>query len=226
MPSELLSPEKIQAIAQDYGYWAIFLGILLENLGLPIPGETVTLAGGFLAGNEQLNYWWVLGDATLGAILGGTGGYWLGRLGGWPLLVKLGQVFRIQEDRLISVKDQFSQNAGKTVFLGRFVALLRVLASPMAGIAQMPYPRFMLYNVAGAFAWASLMVTLAFFAGNLVSLEQLIAWVSRFALFSLIIVVVALVVPLWLESRESSKAPTAPISPSPVPSPKADTIEG
>lgn len=203
--SELISLERIEEIAQQYGYWAVFLGILLENVGLPIPGETVTLAGGFLAGSHQLNYWIVLTDAVLGATLGGTIGYWVGRYGGWSLLLAIGRLFRVQESKLVALKNQFGENAAKAVFLGRFVALLRIFASPLAGIAQMPYPRFMLFNTLGAVAWASVMVTLSFFAGQIVPLEKLVEWASRFALLTLLIVVAWIVVPVWLESRKAQE---------------------
>lgn len=202
MSFELISLENIQEIAHSYGYWAIFLGILLENLGIPLPGETVTLVGGFLAGSDELNYWLVLGDAVTGAVIGGTCGYWIGKVGGWPLLLKIGGFFRISEVKLLNIKEQFSQNAGKTVFIGRFLALLRVFAAPLAGIAEMPFGEFFAYNLAGATAWASVMVTLAFFAGKVVSLEQLVAWVGQFAIAALLIVIALIVIPLWWESRQ------------------------
>ena len=61
MSLDFISLESIEDLAQHYGYWVIFFGILLENIGIPLPGETITLAGGFLAGSDQLNYWLVLG---------------------------------------------------------------------------------------------------------------------------------------------------------------------
>lgn len=206
MSFDFLSLEAIEEIAQQYGYWAVFLGILLENVGLPIPGETVTLAGGFLAGSDQLNYWIVLGDAILGATIGGNIGYGIGRYGGWPLMLSLGRIFRIQEQQLISLRDQFSENAAKAVFLGRFVALLRVFASPLAGIAEMPYLKFMIYNTAGAAAWATVMVSLSYFAGQVVPLEKLVGWASQFALVTLLVVAAWIVVPFWLESRKAKQA--------------------
>jgi membrane protein DedA with SNARE-associated domain len=202
MSLEFISLENIQEIAHQYGYWAIFLGILLENLGIPLPGETVTLVGGFLAGSNELNYWLVLADAATGAVIGGTCGYWIGRIGGWPFLVRAGSIFRISEQRLIGIKEQFSENAAKAVFFGRFFALLRIFASPLAGIAEMPFANFFLWNVLGASTWASVMVTLAFFAGRIISLEQLVAWVSKFAILALLILIAVIVVPLWLESRQ------------------------
>lgn len=206
MSLELISLENIQEVAHRYGYWAVFLGILLENLGLPLPGETVTLVGGFLSGSNELNFWLVLSDAIMGAVIGGTCGYWIGRVSGWSFLVKVGSIFRISEVRLLKIKEKFSQNAAKTVFFGRFLALLRVFAAPLAGIVEMPFGKFFLYNLLGAIAWASLMVTLAFFAGKIISLEQLVAWVGKFAIAALLIMTGLIVVPLWLESRQVKEA--------------------
>jgi membrane-associated protein len=206
MSLELISLENIQEFAQHYGYWAIFLGILLENLGIPLPGETVTLVGGFLAGSDELSYWIVLGVAVAGAVLGGICGYWIGRLGGWSFLLRIGKIFRISEVRLLSIKEQFSENAAKAVFFGRFFALLRIFAAPLAGIAEMPFGKFLIYNLLGASVWAGLMVTLAFFAGRIISLEQLVAWVSQFAILALLILVALIAIPLWLESRQVKSA--------------------
>ncbi|MBD2300275.1 DedA family protein [Nostoc sp. FACHB-87] len=206
MSLEFISLENIQEFAHQYGYWAIFLGILLENLGIPLPGETVTLVGGFLAGSDELSYWLVVGDAVAGAMIGGACGYWIGRLGGWPFLLQIGKIFRISEEKLLNIKEQFSQNAIKAVFFGRFFALLRIFAAPLAGIAEIPFPKFFLYNLAGATTWAAVMVTLAFFAGRVISLEQLVAWVSQFAIAALLILVAVIVIPLWLESRQVKRA--------------------
>lgn len=206
MSLEFISLEKIQEFAQHYGYWAVFVGILLENVGIPLPGETVTLVGGFLAGSGKLNYWLVLSSAILGAVLGGTIGYWVGRYTGWPFLLRLGRFFRIPEERLEEIKNQFSQNAAKAVFFGRFVALLRVFAGLMAGIADMSYGKFFLFNLAGAIVWAFVMVTLAFFVGRIVALEQLVAWVAQFGLVALLLAVAWIVVPLWWESRQVKRS--------------------
>ena len=205
MSSELISLETIQEIVHQYGYWTVFLGIMLENAGIPLPGETIVLVGGFLAGSEELNYWFVLGCAIAGAVLGDNFGYWIGKTGGWPILMALARVFRITEEQLLQVKLQFSQNAPKAVFLGRFIALLRIFAGPMAGIAQMPYRQFLLCNTAGATIWASVIVSLSFFVGEILSLQQLIILMSKFTAVALVLVVLWLVLPPWLEARKTAK---------------------
>ncbi|PZO12437.1 MAG: DedA family protein [Leptolyngbya foveolarum] len=202
--SELIPLELVKDIAREYGYWAIFCGILLENMGIPIPGETVTLVGGFLAGSEELNVWYVLGAATAGAIIGDSGGYLLGYYGGWPLLVRIGKVLRVPESKLESVRDRFSQNADKAVLFGRFVALLRVFAGPLAGITKMPYPKFLLCNAIGAVTWASVTVSLTYFLGQLVPLDTIIKWATQFTGIALCVVVGWVAIAWWLESRNTA----------------------
>lgn len=201
MSIEFISLEQIQEIANEYGYWAVFIGITLENTGIPIPGETITIVGGFLAGSGELNYWLVLITAISGAVLGDNFGYWIGKIGGWKLLLKIGKIFRITETQLNKARQEFSKNAAKAVFFGRFLTLLRIFAGPMAGIAEMPYTKFLTCNFAGATVWASMMVTLAFFVGKLVPLSDLVNWIAKFGLFALLLVVAWIIIPLWWENR-------------------------
>jgi membrane protein DedA with SNARE-associated domain len=198
---EFLSLETIQSLASQYGYLAVFVGILLENLGIPLPGETITIVGGFLAGSGELNYWLVLGSAAMGAFIGGIGGYFVGKYGGWKLILAVSKVFRIQEVQLEEIKTKFSENALKAVFFGRFIPLIRIVSSPMAGVVEMPLGKFLAVNLAGAITWASVMTTIAFFVGRVVSLEHLLEWVSKFAFLALFIAIAVIVVPIWLESR-------------------------
>lgn len=204
---DFFSLETIQALAQDYGYWAIFFGIMLENMGLPLPGETVTLVGGFLAGSEELVYRWVLSSAIAGAVVGDSIGYWIGFYGGWPLLLRLGTLLRIDESALVNIRDRFSQNADKAVILGRFVALLRIFAGPLAGIAQMPYWKFLLCNLLGASLWGTAMVTLAFFVGRLIPLATLVGWVAQFTIAALVLVILWITALWLLERRQHAPAP-------------------
>lgn len=189
-----ISLDTLQTLAHQYGYWVVCLGILFENLGLPLPGEAIVLVGGFLAGEGDLNYFGVLGCAIAGSTIGGTCGYWIGFYGGWSLLSKVGKLVNMREERLLEIKEGFSTKAARTVLLGRFVALLRIFASPLAGIAKMPFPSFLLYNTLGAALWAVVMVSLAFFAGEIIPLSRLITSVSQFGVLVLLAIVAWL---LW-----------------------------
>lgn len=186
LPLDFFSLEALKSLAEHYGYWAVFLGILLENTGIPLPGETITLAGGFLAGTGHLKYELVFASAFSGAVLGDNFGYWIGKWGGWPILLQVGRLFHITEARLHEVRQQFGQNAGKAVLLGRFVTLLRMFAGPLAGLSGMPYLKFLAYNMVGAALWAAAIVSLAFFAGQFIPLAQLVGWVAQFGVFILI----------------------------------------
>ncbi|MEM8720334.1 MAG: DedA family protein [Cyanobacteria bacterium P01_G01_bin.39] len=198
MSFELFSLDILQEFARLYGYWAVFVGIAIENMGIPLPGETIVIVGGFLAGSGELNYWLVLSSAIGGAVVGDNFGYWVGRVGGWPLLVNIGRIFRLQEQQLELAKDRYSQNAVQAVFFGRFVTLLRIFAGPLAGITQMPYKQFLLCNLGGAAVWASTIVSLAFFLGKIVSLEQIVSWIAQVGILALVIILALLLVPtIW-----------------------------
>ena len=199
MSIELFTLDNLQEIARLYGYWAIFVGIALENMGIPLPGETITIVGGFLAGSGELDYWLVLSSAIAGAVLGDNFGYWVGRTGGWQLLVRVGRIFRLQEHQLEEAKERYSKNAVKAVFFGRFITLLRIFAGPLAGITRMPYRQFLLCNFGGAAVWASTIVSLAFFLGKVVSLEQIVRWVTQLGIAALLIVVAVILAPIVWE---------------------------
>ena len=202
--AEGLDLQTLTPLLQRWGYGLIFLAMLLENAGLPLPGETVTLLGGYAAGSGQLHVAGVMAAAALGAILGDNIGYWVGRRLGWRLVLRAGQLLRQPPDRLEQLRAQFLRHAALSVLLGRFVAVLRVLAGPLAGAVAMPYPRFLLANAAGAVLWAGTMVSLAWLGGRWIPLERMLHGVVEFGLGALLVVVVVLLLPRglsWLEQR-------------------------
>lgn len=207
MSIELFTLDNLQEVARLYGYWAVFVGIAIENTGIPLPGETIVITGGFLAGSGELNYWWVLSSAIAGAVLGDNFGYWIGKVGGWQLLVKIGRIFRIQEQQLELAKERYSKNAAQAVFFGRFITLLRIFAGPLAGITQMPYSKFLLYNFGGAAVWATTIVSLSFFLGRIVSLEQIVGWTAQVGIVALVLVIILLLTPILWEYGQKKLLP-------------------
>lgn len=201
MSLELLSLDNTQEIARQYGYWAVFIGIALENTGIPLPGETITIVGGFLAGNKELNFWGVLVSAIAGAVIGDNFGYWVGKTGGWQFLLQISKLFRIPEEKLELTRDKYRKNAAQAVFWGRFVTLLRIFAGPLAGITNMPYRKFLLYNFSGATVWALTIVSLSYFLGQILSLEQIISWIAQAGILLLVLVVIVIAIPIIVNYR-------------------------
>jgi membrane protein DedA with SNARE-associated domain len=163
-------------------------------MGLPLPGETVLLAAAAYAGaGGALNIAGVVGSASAGAILGDTIGYWLGRLGGFPLLERYGRYIWLSRPKLARAQAYFERHGGKTVFLGRFVTFLRIFAALLAGVGKMPYGRFLVYNVLGGVCWAVVMGGLGYTLGrNLPLLERSVRWLGLGGAGVLILVVASL----------------------------------
>ena len=202
LPGEALNADSLLSLLHRWGYGLIFLAMLLENAGVPLPGETITLLGGYAAGNGELQLAGVIAAASAGAILGDNIGYWIGRRAGWPVLLRLGGLLRRTPEQMEDLRARFLRHAGLSVFLGRFVAVLRVIAGPMAGAVAMPYRRFLLCNSAGALLWSSTMVSLAWLGGRWIPLEQMLRGVVEFGLGALVLLLLLVGVPRLIERFE------------------------
>lgn len=199
-----ISLSTLESLLPDWGYWVVFGAMLLENAGVPLPGETVTLLAGYAAGSGQLQVLGVMGAAAGGAILGDNLGYWVGRRAGWGLLLRLGRLLGRRPEQMEALRERFLRHAGKSVLLGRFVAVLRVLAGPIAGALHMPYARFLLFNMLGAVLWATTMVGLAWIGGRWIPFETMVKDVVAFGLGALVLLVVVLVMPKLVERFEGA----------------------
>jgi membrane-associated protein len=149
-----------------YGYWVIFIGVMLENGGLPLPGETVLLFAGFLAYQGELRLEWAIATAIAGATIGDSLGYALGRYGGNPFFDRYILRFKFVAHRFENSKSLFLKHGHWAVFTGRFITGLRVFAGPLAGLFKMPYARFLLFNFTGAVIWATAIGSVGFLLGN------------------------------------------------------------
>ena len=201
---EFLSTANLEELINTWGYGVVFAAMVLESAGLPLPGETVTLLGGYAAGSGHLNLAGVIAAASSGAMVGDSIGYWVGRRAGWPLLLRVGRLLRQSPEQMETLRIQFLNHAGKAVLLGRFVAVLRVVAGPMAGAVGMPYGRFLVFNCTGALLWATTMVSLAWLGGRWIPFQRMVEGVLEFGIGALVLVALIVAVPKllsWWESR-------------------------
>ncbi len=149
-----------------YGYLAVFLVVAIESVGVPFPGETALITGAALAASGRLSIVGVVIAAAAGAIIGGTGGYWIGRSGGSALIARYGRLVRMTPERLQRLHAFFDKYGAPAVFIGRFVAVLRAWAAILAGTAQMAFATFFLYNTLGAIVWAAVFGALGYVFGH------------------------------------------------------------
>ena len=218
---EFSSQDLVELLGR-WGYGVIFAGMLLENAGLPLPGETLTLLGGYAAGSGQMSLLGVIGAAATGAILGDNIGYWVGRRFGWDLILRLGLWLRQSPEQMDGLRQRFLRHASASVFLGRFVAVLRILAGPMAGAVGMPYGRFLVCNVSGALLWSISMVGLAWLGGRWIPIDRMITGVFQFGLGLLVLVALLAFVPKWMSRWQTGVLETDIGSPEPDPFPNGD----
>jgi membrane protein DedA with SNARE-associated domain len=145
----------VKPYLDHYGYWALFGAILLENFGLPVPGETLLIASALLASQGKMHIVPLLVTACIAAITGDNIGYAIGRFGGRRLVFRYGRYVLITEERLQKAEGFFGRYGGAVVVMARFFAVLRQLNGIVAGTAKMSWYRFLLYNMLGAALWVS-----------------------------------------------------------------------
>jgi len=149
---------SVHELLKAYGLWALFVGITLEGMGIPLPGETMLISAALYAGStHRLAIGSVMLVATTAATIGGMIGYVIGRWIGLRLLVRYGKYVRLDEGRLKVGQYLFLRHGGKIVFFGRFVDLLRIIAAVLAGANRMSRTYFLFMNAFGGICWVLLM---------------------------------------------------------------------
>jgi len=186
--------DQIPSLIEQYGYLVVFFGVLLESAGVPIPGETVLIVSGALVQQGHLDLGDVMVFGILGAVAGDQIGYWVGREGRRPFVLRWGRYVLITPERLGRAEEFFERHGGKAVFLVRFIAGLRVFGALVAGMSRMPWGRFALYNVLGGTAWATAAVSLGYFLWASIGLVE--HWVGRISLL-LAVALVLVVILRW-----------------------------
>jgi membrane protein DedA with SNARE-associated domain len=162
-----LSPDELSHFITTYGYWAVLAVVALESIGVPVPGETTLIVAAVYAGTTaELNILFVIAAAAAGGIVGDNIGFCLGRKCGYPLLLRYGRYIGFTDKRIKLGQYLFQRHGGKVVFFGRFVAVLRALAALLAGANCMSWPRFLMFNAAGAILWATVYGLAAYYLGE------------------------------------------------------------
>ncbi len=194
-----LSTHTVDGWLSSYGYLVVFVLVLVESLGVPVPGETALIGAALYAGStHNLEIGWVIVLAATGAVVGDNIGFSIGRYGGTRLLLRYGPKLRLDEARLKIGIWLFRRHGGKVVFWGRFVSILRTYAAFLAGTNRMAWPRFLVFNAAGGIVWATVYGVAYYVFGS--SLQKLNTTIDVALGVAATLVLVAFVV--WTRRRE------------------------
>jgi len=192
-------PEWLLDPFSRYGYGVVFLGVFLENAGVPVPGETALLAGAALARFGRLQLAWVILTAIGGATLGDNLGFFIGRHGGRALAERHGSKIGLTPALLRQFDAYFERHGAKTVFIARFITGLRVFGAVLAGGSGLPWRKFLFYNATGAIAWATAVAVAGYALAY--SWETLERWIGRSGVVALAVVVAVAVIALVRQRR-------------------------
>ena len=158
---------NVDHLVSSLGYWAVFLLVAAESLGVPLPGETALIVAGAFAGQtHHLNPWIIFAVASAAAIAGDNVGFWIGDKGGYRLAKRYGKKVRLDERKLKVGRYVFDRHGTKVVFFGRFVSILRTYAAFLAGTSKMRWRRFLPANAAGGIVWAAIYTFASYEAGT------------------------------------------------------------
>jgi membrane-associated protein len=194
--------DLLRAVLVHYGYWAVAAALLLENAGLPVPGETILLLASFLAYTARdLRIGWIILVATIAAAVGDNIGYFVGQYGGGPLIERYRHSFLIGDRTTARGERLFERYGAATILFARFVFGMRIIAGPLAGALRMPWRRFAVFNLLGAGLWVTVIAFVGYMFGSRWNL--LMHFMKRFDL-ALAAIFAVLVAFLWARSRRAS----------------------
>lgn len=171
------------------GLPVLFLAVMIESFGIPVPGETALIAFAVLAAEGHYSISLVILLAATGAIIGDNLGYWvIGRIGGRTLFRRWSWLGQYADRTLPRAERLMARHGGKTVLFGRFIAILRYTAAWVAGIARMPWGRFLFWNAAGGIVWATSVGLIAYYSGQAAATA-----IQTYGLYAVIAVIATLI---------------------------------
>jgi membrane protein DedA with SNARE-associated domain len=197
----------IMRLLQSYTYPVLLLLVMLESLGIPLPGEIALVTAAGYASSGQISIVVVIVLAAVGAIVGGILGYWIGVKGGLPLVARYGGYVGVRKSHIDRTHAFFERNGAKTILFGRFIAILRTWAAVVAGAAAMSFTKFVTYNTIGSIAWAIVFGSLGFYFGR--DLPLLEKFISRFSFAVLVLGALGIAVFFFVKRRKQvARTPT------------------
>jgi membrane protein DedA with SNARE-associated domain len=193
----------VQPLLEHYGYLAVGGFVLLEDFGVPVPGETILIAAAVFAGSGHMNIALVILVAVLGAVIGDNIGFALGHFGGRPLAERFGRYIFLTPERLEHAETYFNDHGGKIVTIARFVEGLRQVNGLLAGVVGMHWAKFLGFNALGAVLWVCTWSTIGFLAGE--NIVEIFAAFERYKWFVIaaIAVVAAIVITRRVRRRRA-----------------------
>jgi membrane protein DedA with SNARE-associated domain len=181
--------EFLQDIVTRMGYPGVFILIMLESTLVPVPSELVFPYAGYLASKGIFNIYVLLAINSVAACAGSSIGYWIGKAGGKPLLLKYGKYLLIRKHDIDKTEKWFANHGKATIFIARLVPVIRHIISMPAGVARMPFRSFLLQTFLGSTLWGSFLILLGYYLGK--NWESVANTIKRFDLVIGIVVMVA-----------------------------------
>lgn len=153
----------VRYLLVHWGYWAVIAGLLAENAGIPVPGETTLMFASFLAHKgTRLHLLWIILFGIAAAVAGDNIGFWLGRRLGSRLIRWIQKVFHMSDQDICAARSLIQHHGNITVFLARFIFGLRTVAGPLTGVLGMDWKKFLLFNFLGAAVWVTSMAAIGY----------------------------------------------------------------
>ena len=190
-------------LLQAYTYPVLLLLVMLESLGIPLPGEIALVTAAAYASLGHISIVIVIVLAAIGAIVGGILGYFIGLKGGLPLVVHYGSYIGVRRSHIARAHAFFERNGAKTILFGRFIALLRTWAAVIAGAAAMSFTKFVTYNTLGSVVWAVVFGWLGYYFGR--DLPLLESYIARASLGLMVAVLLGVIVVIVWHRRRPAK---------------------
>ena len=190
-----------------YGLWAVLLFVMIEDFGIPVPGETILIAASVYAGAGQLNVVAVAAVGFIAAVTGDNIGFAIGHFGGRALALRWGRYVFLTEERLDKAADFFDRHGAWIITVARFIEGLRQANGIVAGITGMRWLRFLVFNALGAALWVGTWVSIGYLAGS--HIGSIYNYITRYSFYALIaagVVIGALIARHLLRRRRARRA--------------------